>query len=188
VGIELLLNTAARRTDVYLLGRQHHKNGRLTWRPAKTRRSTGTILTIPVLPELQAALDAMPAANGELTFLLNERSKPFKSAAAFGNRFAAWCRQAGLEPQNCDDGKIRSFRAHGLRKAALKQLAHAGCTASELQAISGHATLRQLEDYLREVEQEKLAEAATAKRLATQEVKPETPTYKPSDPSLQNGS
>ena len=33
---------------------------------------------------------------------------------------------AGLKPVLCDDGRLRSFRAHGLRKAACKALAHAG--------------------------------------------------------------
>ena len=42
------------------------------------------------------------AASGEprneLTFLLTEHGRPFKSAAAFGNKFADWCEQAGLTP------------------------------------------------------------------------------------------
>ena len=86
-------------------------------------------LTIRVLPELQAALDAMPHSDA-LTFLLTEYGRPFASAAAFGNKFADWCNAAGLEPVLCDDGKIRNYRAHGLRKAACTQLAHAGCTGA----------------------------------------------------------
>ena len=97
-------------------------------------------LTIRVLPELQAALDAMPN-NDVLTFLLTEYGRPFASAAAFGNKFADWCDAAGLEPVDCDDGKVRDYRARGLRKAACKQLAHAGCTGPEIMAVSGHATL-----------------------------------------------
>lgn len=64
----------------------------------------------------------------------------------------------------CEDGQVRNYRAHGLRKAACKQLAHAGCTASEIMAVSGHSTLSGVQIYLNEVEQERLAEAAMAKR------------------------
>ena len=35
----------------------------------------------------------------------------FASAAAFGNKFADWCDQAGLLPVACDDGRVRNYRA-----------------------------------------------------------------------------
>jgi integrase len=60
-------------------------------------------------------------------------------------------------------GRTRNYRAHGLRKAALRALAHAGATASQMQAVSGHSSLKQLQEYLDEVEQERLADAALAK-------------------------
>jgi integrase len=169
LALELLLNIAARRHDAHLIGQQHARDGRLTWRPHKTERSTGKILTIKILPELQAALDAVPKsarAEGVLTFLVNDYGRAFASAAAFGNKFADWCREAGLEPVTCADGRTRNYRAHGLRKAALRALAHAGATASQMQAVSGHSSLKQLQEYLDEVEQEQLADAALAK-LAT---------------------
>ena len=61
--------------------------------------------------------------NDALTFLLTEYGRPFKSAAAFGNKFADWCNQAGLEPVVCPDGRVRAYRIHGLRKAACVALA-----------------------------------------------------------------
>src|SRR5262245_39043316 len=33
LAIELALNIAARREDMHVIGRQHHKNGAITWRP-----------------------------------------------------------------------------------------------------------------------------------------------------------
>ena len=66
----------------------------------------------------------------------------------------------------CNDGKVRNYRAHGLRKAACRQLAHAGCTGPEIMAVSGHATLSEVQVYLNEVEQDRLAEAAMVKRAA----------------------
>ena len=161
LAIELLLNVAARRGDAHKLGWQHIKEGKICWRPNKTLRSTAKNLSIRILPELQRALDAMPR-NDSLTFLVNEYGKPFASAAAFGNKFADWCVAAGLEPVLCLD-RTRSFRAHGLRKAACKALAHAGCTAPQIMAVSGHSTLAQVQIYIDEVERDRMADAAMQK-------------------------
>jgi integrase len=139
---------------------------KLTWRPHKTLRTTNKMLSIRIMPELQAALDAIPEgtrADGVLTYLVNDYGKPFASPAAFGNKFADWCVAAGLKPVLCDDGRTRNFRAHGLRKAALRALAHAGATGVELMAVSGHSSLKQLQEYLDEVDQERAAEAAMTK-------------------------
>jgi integrase/recombinase XerD len=163
LAIELLLNVAARRGDAHTLGVQHIKAGKITWRPNKTARSTGKVLSIQILPELQSALDAMPSRDTSLAFLLNDYGKPFASAAAFGNKFADWCVRAGLKPVFCVDGRMRSYRAHGLRKAACKALAHAGCTAPEIMAVSGHSTLAQVQIYIDEFEAEKMADSAMQK-------------------------
>jgi integrase len=163
LAMELMLNIAVRRHDAHLIGWQHLKNGRLSWRPSKTSKTTGKELKIRVLPELQAALDAMPKSDA-LTFLLTEHGRPFASAAAFGNKFADWCDAAGLGKVACPDGKIRNYRAHGLRKAACQQLAHAGATAPEIMSVSGHSSLAEVQKYINEVEQERLAEAAMDKR------------------------
>lgn len=165
LAIELLLNVAARRWDVHELGAQHIKSGKISWRPHKTRRSTGKKLSIRILPPLTAALNAMPARNG-LTFLLNEWGRPFASAAAFGNKFADWCKAAGLKPVLCDDGRVRSYRAHGLRKAACVALAHAGCTGPEIMAVSGHSSLAQVQVYIEAAEQVRMADAALDKLAA----------------------
>jgi integrase len=166
LALELLLNIAARRYDVHVIGPQNLINGikKLCWRPHKTLRTTGKMLKIRVLPSLQAALDAMPkpgrGTEVPLAFLTNDYGKPFASAAAFGNKFADWCRAAGLKPVMCDDGRVRNYRAHGLRKAALRALAHAKATLPELMAVSGHASPEELLKYIEEVEQERMADQA----------------------------
>ena len=53
--------------------------------------------------------------------------------------------------------------AHGLRKAAARRLAEAGCTAHEIGAITGHISLSELVRYTRAADQRRLAEAALAK-------------------------
>lgn len=105
--------------------------------------------------------DARP--DGVLTFLVNDYGRPFASAAAFGNKFADWCTAAGLKPVLCNDGRTRNYRAHGLRKAALRALAHAGATGVELMSVSGHSSLDQVQEYLDEVDQEPEADAAMTK-------------------------
>ena len=184
LALELMLNIAARRHDAHVLGHQHIRDGKLCWRPHKTLRTTNKMLKVQIMPQFQEALDAMPRSENVLTFLTTDHGKPFASAAAFGNRFADWCRAAGLKPVLCDDGRVRSFRAHGLRRAALTEAAHAGATMSELMALGGHASPSQLQVYLQEAEQERLADAAINKRLAA-EAETETPIYKPDRRRLQ---
>ena len=169
LALELMLNIAARRYDAHVLGHQHirdeGKGPKLCWRPHKTLRTTNKLLKVPILSELQSALDAMPPSDDILTLLKNDYGRPFASAAAFGNKFADWCRAAGLKPVLCDDGRVRSFRAHGLRKAALRALAHAECTDEEMMQVSGHSDARQLREYLDEVDQEEMADSAFNKLL-----------------------
>ena len=165
LALELMLNIAARRGDAYRLGRQHLRkldDGiAIRWRPSKTARSTGQVLTVPLLAETQAAIDALPA-NDLKPFLLTEHGNPFASAAAFGNRFADWCRQAGLGSVISPDGKERAYRAHGLRKAACTRLADAGASAMQIMKVSGHRTLALVQIYVEEADQVRMAKAAIA--------------------------
>jgi integrase len=137
------------------------------------------MITVSLLPELQAAITAMPVSDA-LTFLTNDYGKPFASAAAFGNKFADWCEAAELKPVTCDDGKVRSYRIHGLRKAACCQLAYAGCTAAEIMAVSGHSTLAQVQVYIDEANRKRLADAAILK-VSQIETRQEQ-IYKPNNP------
>ena len=52
---------------------------------------------------------------------------------------------------------------HGLRKAAARRLAEAGCTTHEIASITGHKTLSEIERYTREAEQTRLARTASGK-------------------------
>jgi integrase len=144
LALTLLLFTAQRRADIVRMGRQHLRDGALHVRQQKT----GTMLEIPLHPELRAALEATPSNN--LTYLVTEFGKPF-SPAGFSNLFRDWCRQAGLP-----DG----YSAHGLRKAACRRLAELGCSANRIMAISGHRTLSEAEKYVKAVDQKRLARAA----------------------------
>ncbi len=102
---------------------------------------------IRMLPALRAELDACPS--GQLVYLATEFGRPYASPKAFGNRFKAWCKQAGLP--HCS--------AHGLRKAAATFAAEDGATAHELMALFGWTTLKQAENYTRKADKKKLGDS-----------------------------
>ena len=146
LALSLLLYTGQRRGDVIRMGRQHIRAGVVYVRQQKT----GTELAIPIHATLQAIITETPA--NHLTLLTTQTGKPF-SAAGFGNWFRDRCNEAGLS--HCS--------AHGLRKAAARRLAEAGCTMHEIAAITGHASLSEVQRYTRAADQARLARAAMDK-------------------------
>jgi len=157
LALALMLFTAQRRSDIVRMGRQHVRDGVLAIRQQKT----GTLVEIPLHSDLRANIEA--GASSNLTFLVTENGKPF-TAAGFGNWFREVCREAGL-PKGC--------AAHGLRKAASRRLAEAGCTAHEIMSITGHKTLREVTRYTEAADRKHLARSAIAKStMATTNVKP----------------
>jgi integrase len=149
LAIELLINTMLRGADAIKLGSQHIQKTKDGPRIRDfTTQKTGAVLTLPVLPELEAAIRAAPS--GQLTFLVSESGQPFK-AQNWGKWFAAACDAAGLPKEG------KAFRAHGLRKAGMIRLARAGCPLYEIAAWSGHTKWQQIEVYIREAQQELLA-------------------------------
>ncbi|MEZ0169901.1 tyrosine-type recombinase/integrase [Microvirga sp. TS319] len=146
LALSLLLYTAQRRSDVIRMGWQHVRNGMIQVKQQKT----GTPLWIPIHPNLNSVLQATPRAN--MTFLMTAKGKPFTSAG-FGNYFSEASRDARCSP-GCS--------AHGLRKAAARRLAEAGCTSKQIQAVTGHKSLDEVERYTKEVEQVLLAQQAMA--------------------------
>jgi integrase len=135
------------------MGRQHIRNGLLH----VTQQKTGKALAIPIHPDLQAILATVPAT--QLTFVMTLRGKPF-DPHAFTAWFAEACDKAGL-PSAC------TF--HGLRKAACRRLAEAGCTLHEIASIGGHKTLKEIECYTNAADQERLARMAMDKTAAAKE-------------------
>jgi len=55
---------------------------------------------------------------------------------------------------------------HGLRKAAARRLAEAGCSANEIASITGHATLAEVTRYTKAAEQKQLARSAMGRLAA----------------------
>lgn len=147
LAMEIIYNTAQRRSDVVRMGPQHVRSGVLSIRQQKT----GQAVDVPVLPELQAAIDA--TATGNLAFLVTEGGQPF-SPAGFGNWFRDICNEAGLPA---------GFSAHGLRKAAATRLAEAGCSDHEIMSWGGWTTLKEVQRYTAAANRKKLARSGAAK-------------------------
>lgn len=140
----LLLYTGVRRSDVVTLGRQMIRDGWLHFTETKGRARRVKLREIPVLPQLQAVLDATPAGN--LTFLTTEYGAPF-SVAGFGNWFRDRCDEAGL----------KGCSAHGLRKAGATIAATNGATEHQLMAIYGWESPKQAAVYTRKANRRRLA-------------------------------
>ena len=105
-------------------------------------------LWIPLHPGLAAALAAWPRTH--MVMLTTHYGEPH-SVKGLGNWMAVTIAQAGL-PDRCV--------THGLRKAAARRLAEAGCTAHQIMSITGHQSMKEVERYTKAVEQKRLAVAA----------------------------
>jgi integrase len=90
-----------------------------------------------------------------VTLLVTPTGKPY-SGNHFTESFREWCDAAGL-PQRC--------KPHGLRKAACRRLAEAGCSGNEIMAISGHVTMKELVRYTAAADQARLARNAMTKAV-----------------------
>jgi integrase len=143
----LALHTGQRSSDLIRMGKQHVSGGKI----AVKQQKTGTSLKVPLHRELKAIIEATPS--GHMTFLVSEVGKPFRNANSFGHRMRLWSRLAGLI--GCP--------LHGLRKACCRRLAEAGCTASQIMAISGHKSMAEAERYCRDAEQERMADRAISR-------------------------
>jgi enterobacteria phage integrase len=108
-------------------------------------------LIIPIHPALQRELALHKRRS--LVILTTEWGKPF-TVKGLGNLVSDAIRASGL-PAHC--------KAHGLRKASARRLAEAGCTAKQIQAITRHKTLAEVERYTRKADQIRLAQQAIAK-------------------------
>jgi integrase len=154
VWLDVLLYTGPRRGDVVKLGRQHerlevdpHTGSSIRVVSFRTEKGGETIeVTIPILPILQATLNAGPT--GDLTYICGDRGNPL-TKESFGNAFSAAAREAGV-PKS----------AHGVRKIAATTAADNGATVHQLMSIFGWKTTQMAEFYTREANRKRLARQA----------------------------
>src|SRR5262245_11830822 len=165
LALALMLFTGQRRSDIIRFGKQHTKDGKLTFTQHKGRNRKPKRLTLPILPALQRVIDNTTC--GDLTFLVNDWNRPFTDAG-FGNWFRDRCVEARVPG-----------RAHGLRKAGATIAANNGATSRQLMAIFGWDTLKEAERYTRGADQRLLAEAAMHMLAPEQNGTESCPTERP---------
>lgn len=148
IAFEILLYTGLRRSDAVRVGRQHVQNDHIV---ISTKKSGETVqLQIPVHPDFRAFLDTIK--HGHLNFIVTGRGAA-RTEQGFTNWIIEAARDAGLPPKSSP---------HGVRKAACRMLAEAGCSALEIMSITGHRDIKEIELYCR---------AANAKHLAASGIK-----------------
>ena len=90
------------------------------------------------------------------TFLTTDKGRSSASPESFGNWFRKRCDEAGLP---------KGLSLHGLRKATARRLAERGCSVHEIAAITGHASLSEVERYTKAADKKRLALQAKKKLL-----------------------
>ena len=149
LALDLMLLTGQRGGDVRTMGRQHIKGSRLE----VTQEKTKATVSLPILAPLAESILAAPT--GDLVFLVSEHGRPF-SRKGFGNKFRQWCDEAGLP--ECS--------AHGLRKAAARRFAEAGCSNQQIKSWTGHTTDSEVARYTAAADQQMLSDSAAKLLMA----------------------
>jgi integrase len=142
----LLLHTGQRSSDVRTMAWSHLEGAGIHVAQQKTKAR----LWIPLHPELASILAQWPRSH--VAILTSNLGAPF-SRTWLQHWLAQAIERAGL-PDRCVP--------HGLRKAAARRLAEAGCTSHQIAAITGHRTLGEIERYTKAAEQRTLANSAMA--------------------------
>lgn len=144
VWLDVLLYSGLRRGDAVRYGRQHVRNG--VGRINTEKSGFKVAAVVPVLPVLQATLDAGPC--GEMTFIAGERGKPL-TKESFGNLFRAACNAAGVPGS-----------AHGVRKIAATTAANNGATTAQLKALFAWTSDQMAEIYTKRADRDRLGREA----------------------------
>lgn len=144
--VVLALHTGQRRGDLCAMTWAAYDGAAIRLRQAKT----GTPLVIPAHPALKAELDAWKADRTGLHILHSPRTGAW-TPPHLSREMKAALERIGLPTR---------LNVHGLRKAAARRLAEAGCSAHEIAAVTGHLSLSMVQHYTRSADQHRMAGAA----------------------------
>lgn len=122
---------------------------------------TSAALILPVHPELKRELDSWKGeSRSAVTILTAPRGKPWTDGHL--------SREMKREMEAIG---LYGLNVHGLRKAAARRLAEAGCSAHEIAAVTGHRTLSMVQLYTAAADQERMAGAAVVRLVGNQATK-----------------
>lgn len=154
LALAIFLYSGARRGDAARLGRQHVRDGVLSFRTEKNNAQ----VTIPLLPDLAEIIAA--TKTGDLAFIAGADGRPL-TKESLGNWFREACNAAGVNGS-----------AHGLRKAGATRAANNGATVAQLEAIFGWSGGGMAALYTRQADRIKLAREAMGKMTNGRASKP----------------
>lgn len=150
--LTLLLFSAARISDVILLGADHEVVRddvvHLKFQPVKKGSAE---VDIPMTKSLYRV--TRPFAKTGQPYVLSSKGKPYSTPDSLGGLFRRWCADAGLP----------GLSAHGVRKSVGEILAEEHCSQYEIMAVHGHKEARTSETYTKKVRRRILAASAAAK-------------------------
>src|SRR6202171_2210876 len=138
--------TGLRRGDAAVVGKQHVRDGVISLHTEKT----GTLVTIPILPELQETLAAGPL--GDLCWFAKLHGGGMTKESV-GNFFKDACKAAGIFTKS----------GHGVRKAAATEAADNEATHAQLNSIFGWKGDQMASLYTESADRKRLAASAIAK-------------------------
>ncbi|MGC2076192.1 MAG: tyrosine-type recombinase/integrase [Xanthobacteraceae bacterium] len=143
LAVMLLLYTGQRRSDVVRMRWDQFDGDTIE----VLQQKTGAFVAIPCHQRLRSILSVLPHRSDFI--LTGEQGRPYK-ADSLGTMI---CRQL-------HDIGINGYSVHGLRKNAAQALAEAGCSVSEIMAITGHRSPTMAMHYAKRAEKKKLARNA----------------------------
>jgi len=140
VAVTLLLYTGQRVSDMVNM-KWSHFDGDLI---EVVQQKTGETAWIPCHRRLKAVLATLPRRGDNI--LSGDRGERYKSASI-----------STLVRRVLHNAGIRGYSVHGLRKNAAQALAEAGCSISEIMAITGHRSPGMALHYAKRAEKKRLA-------------------------------
>jgi enterobacteria phage integrase len=165
MAFDLLLYTGQRSGDVRSMTWADIRGGRVI---VAAQQKTGEPVSVKIHPALAETLATHPRKG--VMIVLTQYGRPF-TQAGFGGWMADAIKAAEL-PDRCVP--------HGLRKAAARRLAEAGCTTHEIASITGHKSLKEVERYTQAANRAGMADAGMDKVIGMKvEHRATNPIYKP---------
>lgn len=147
IAFDLFLYTGQRLSDVCSMPPSAILPGNFV---SVKQEKTGAELIIPMHPNLIHSMNLWRGAGA--TILAKNNGKPY-AVGSYGRLMADAIAAAGL-PERCV--------THGLRKAAARRLAEAGCSVFQIAAITGHKSIKELQRYTAAASQKLMAGQAIA--------------------------